>query len=63
MPRHVSKAKVALIDAPLEIKKTEIESKIQINDPSQIQAFLDQEESTIKKMVDDRWHEYGFPSI
>ncbi len=52
MPRSVSKAKVALIDAPLEIKKTEIESKIQINDPSQIQAFLDQEESTIKKMVD-----------
>ena len=52
MPRNVNKAKVALIDAPLEIKKTEIESKIQINDPSQIQAFLDQEESTIKKMVD-----------
>ena len=52
MPRNVKKAKVALIDAPLEIKKTEIESKIQINDPSQIQAFLDQEDSTIKKMVD-----------
>ena len=33
MPTHVSKAKVALIDAPLEIKKTEIESKIQINSP------------------------------
>jgi thermosome len=52
MPRSVQKAKVALIDAALEIKKTEIESKIQINDPSQIQAFLDQEEATIKKMVD-----------
>ena len=52
MPREVSKAKVALIDTPLEIKKTEIESKIQINDPSQIQAFLDQEEATIKQMVD-----------
>ena len=52
MPRSLSKVKVALVDAPLEIKKTEIESKIQINDPSQIQAFLDQEESSIKKMVD-----------
>jgi len=52
MPRNVSDARVALVDAPLEIKKTEIESKIQINDPSQIQAFLDQEEATIKKMVD-----------
>ena len=52
MPTKVSNAKVALIDTPLEIKKTEIESKIQINDPSQIQAFLDQEEASIKKMVD-----------
>ena len=52
MPKNVNNAKVALVDAPLEIKKTEIESKIQINDPSQIQAFLDQEEATIKKMVD-----------
>jgi len=53
MPRKFSNAKVALIDAALEIKKTEVESKIQINDPSQIQAFLDQEEATIKKMVDN----------
>ena len=52
MPKSISNAKVALVDAPFEIKKTEIESKIQINDPSQIQAFLDQEESSIKKMVD-----------
>ena len=52
MPKNVNNAKVALVDAPLEIKKTEIESKIQINDPSQIQAFLDQEEATIKKMVE-----------
>ena len=51
MPKSISNAKVALVDAPFEIKKTEIESKIQINDPSQIQAFLDQEESSIKKMV------------
>ncbi len=52
MPRTIKKAKVALVDAALEIKKTEIESKIQINDPSQIQAFLDQEEATIKNMVE-----------
>ena len=58
MPKSLSKVEVALIDAPLEIKKTEIESKIQINDPSQIQAFLDQEESTIRKMV-DRIHKSG----
>ena len=50
MPRNVKKAKVALIDAPLEIKKTEIESKIQINDPSQIQAFW-----TKKNLLSRRW--------
>ena len=48
MPRSVNKPKIALVDAPFEIKKTEIESKIQITDPTQIQAFLSQEEESIK---------------
>ena len=52
MPRKCSKPKIALIDAPFEIKKTEIESKIQITDPTQIHAFLSQEEESIRKMVD-----------
>lgn len=52
MPRSVSNPKIALVDAPFEIKKTEIESKIQITDPTQIQAFLSQEEESIKKMVE-----------
>ena len=52
MPRKCSKPKIALIDAPFEIKKTEIESKIQITNPTQIQAFLSQEEESIRKMVD-----------
>ena len=52
MPRSVNKPKIALVDAPFEIKKTEIESKIQITDPTQIQAFLSQEEESIKKMVE-----------
>ncbi len=52
MPRSVSSPRIALVDAPFEIKKTEIESKIQITDPTQIQAFLSQEEESIKKMVE-----------
>jgi archaeal chaperonin len=52
MPRLVKNAKIALIDSALEIKNTEIEAKIQINDPSQIQAFLDQEERMLKGMVE-----------
>jgi len=52
MPKHVDKAKIALVDAALEVKKTEIDAKIEITDPSQMRAFLDEEEHMLKKMVD-----------
>jgi thermosome len=52
MPRVLKNAKIALIDSALEIKKTEVEAKIQIKDPSQMQKFLDEEEHTLKQMVD-----------
>jgi len=52
MPRRVNDAKIALIDSALEIKNTEIDAKIQITDPSQIEAFLEQEERTLRNMVD-----------
>lgn len=52
MPKVVKDAKIALIDCALEIKSTEIDAKIQINDPRQMQAFLDQEEAMLKKMVE-----------
>ena len=52
MPHHVKEPKIALLDSSLEIKKTEVDAKIQIRDPGQLQAFLDQEEATLKSMVD-----------
>jgi archaeal chaperonin len=52
MPRHVKNAKIALINAALEIKKTEVDARIQIQDPTQLQAFLDEEESMLRKMVE-----------
>jgi thermosome len=52
MPQVVKNAKIALVDSALEIKKTEIEAKIQITDPSRIHDFLDQESDTFKKMVE-----------
>jgi len=52
MPRSVKDAKIALVDSALEIKKTEVEAKIQIRDPTQMQKFLDEEEKTLKGMVD-----------
>ena len=52
MPREIKKAKIALVNAALEVKKTEVDARIQINDPTQLQAFLDEEEGMIKKMVE-----------
>ena len=52
MPKQIKNAKIALINAALEVKKTEVDARIQIQDPSQLQAFLDEEEGMIKKMVD-----------
>ncbi|HLC36737.1 MAG TPA: thermosome subunit beta [archaeon] len=52
MPKEIKNAKIALIDSALEIKETETDAKIQITSPEQLQAFLDQEEAMLKKMVD-----------
>ncbi len=52
MPERVENAKVALLDAALEIKNTEIDAKIQITDPSQLNLFLEQEERTLRDMVE-----------
>jgi len=51
MPKSLKNAKVALIDAAFEIKKTEIDAKIEINDPSQLNAFLAEEENMLRRMV------------
>jgi len=52
MPKKIAKAKILLLDAALEIKKTEIDAKIEITDPSQMQAFLKEEERMLHTMVD-----------
>jgi thermosome len=51
MPRKKDNAKIALLDSALEIEKTEISAEIRIRDPSQMKAFLDQEDSMLKEMV------------
>ena len=52
MPKKVIDAKIALLNAAVEIEKTEVDAKIQITSPDQLQAFLDQEETMLKGMVD-----------
>ncbi|HOT06202.1 MAG TPA: thermosome subunit alpha [Methanotrichaceae archaeon] len=52
MPKSVTAAKIALLNAAVEIEKTEVDAKIQITSPDQLQAFLDQEEKMLNGMVD-----------
>ncbi|MFP3255388.1 MAG: thermosome subunit beta [Thermoplasmata archaeon] len=52
MPQVVKNAKIALLNAALEIKKPEIDTNIQIRDPSMIHSFLEEEEKMLKEMVE-----------
>jgi len=52
MQKRVEKAKIALLDSALEIEKTEFDAKINIESPDQMEAFLKQEESMLKEMVE-----------
>lgn len=52
MPLVVRNARIALIDFSLEIKNPEIDTKISISSPEQLQNFLAQEESVIKDMIE-----------
>lgn len=51
MPRAVTNAKIALLDCAIEVQKTEFNAEIRIRDPTQVKAFLDQENRMLKEMV------------
>jgi len=52
MPKIIEQAKIALIDFPLELKGLEIDTKISLTSPDQLQDFLSQEEEMIRELVD-----------
>lgn len=52
MPKKISEAKIALLNAALEISKTETDAKINISNPQQLKSFLDEESRMLKNMVD-----------
>ena len=52
MPRSVKAAKIALVNSAIEVKKTEVDAKIQITDPNQLSKFLEEEENYIKGLVE-----------
>ena len=58
MPTKIEKAKIALVNTALEVEKTEMSSEIRINDPTQMQMFLEEENRMLKSMV-DKIHDVG----
>jgi thermosome len=52
MPKRVENAKIALINCPLEVEKPEFDAKLNIQNPNQMKAFLDEEEKILRDMVD-----------
>ncbi len=51
MPTKIQNAKIALVNAALEVEKTEMSAEIRISDPSQMQMFLEEENRMLKEMV------------
>jgi thermosome len=51
MPRSLADARIALVNSAIEVKKTEVDAKIQITDPNQLALFLKEEENYIRGLV------------
>ncbi len=58
MPAKIQDAKIALINAALEVEKTEMSAEIRITDPTQMTMFLEEENRMLKNMV-DKIHDSG----
>ena len=52
MPKSVTGAKIALLNAKLEIEKTETDAKININKPEEMYQFIQEEEKLLRDMAD-----------
>ena len=53
MAKRTQNARIALLNAKLEIEKTEFDARINIDNPDQMKLFLDEEERMLKEMVDN----------
>jgi len=58
MPTKIEKARIALVNAALDVEKTEMSAEIRISDPTQMQLFLEEENRMLKSMV-DKIHSIG----
>ncbi|MFX1520247.1 MAG: thermosome subunit beta [Promethearchaeota archaeon] len=53
MPKRVKDAKIAILDAALEIEKTEFDAEIRISDPFQVKALMAEEDRMLKNLADN----------
>jgi thermosome len=51
MPKRIENTRIALLNCPLEVEKPEFDAKLNINNPNQMQKFLDEENNMLKSMV------------
>ena len=58
MPARIDNARIALLNAALEVEKTEMSSEIRITDPTQMQMFMEEESRMLQDMV-EKIHEAG----
>ena len=52
MPKEVKNAKILLLNAAVEFKKTDVNAKINISRPDEMQAFIDEDEHMVHTMAD-----------
>ncbi len=52
MPRSIDNARIALVNSAIEVKKTEVDAKIQITDPNMLARFLEEEEAFLRGLVE-----------
>lgn len=52
MPKKIGDAKIALLNFPIEVKKTKTDLEIRITNPKQIELFREEERRMRKEMID-----------
>ncbi|MCE4604433.1 MAG: TCP-1/cpn60 chaperonin family protein [Aeropyrum sp.] len=52
MPKRVENAKILVLDAPLEVQKPELTTKIRVTDLDKLESFLEEETRMLREMVE-----------
>ncbi len=52
MPLEFEDANVLLMDTPIEVESTDVDTEVKATDPDQIQQFIEQEEEQLRQMVE-----------